>query len=113
MATDELDAKFAEWLAARPRVIQDMAREHPPNRCYRSKVNSGHYIIHAYSEGGTMTLIHGHDSFLPGVATFGQDPNQLVDCGCGNWEWPTEDQAEKVRAFIERQARKRGKANPC
>lgn len=93
---------FETWLADRPPIIQEMAREFPGYVCYKSKENRGHYRIYSYSEDGTLTLMHGRDSFLPGVMTFGQSPYQLVTCDCGDWLPPTAAQIEETGKRINR-----------
>lgn len=116
------EAKFLEWAATRPERIAEVARKYPPTRCYRSTQNPlFHYTLRSFSEPTdgkgnplldhpiTCTLVHGSDSTLPGVATFGQDPEQLIDCCCGNWKWPTQKQADETHAFM--MARKREREN--
>lgn len=59
----------------------------------------------------TLTLVHGSDSYLPGVATFGQPPEQLTPCGCGKWRQPTREQVAAMHERLEalRRAREQGK----
>jgi hypothetical protein len=33
-------------------------------------------------------MVHGSDSFLPGVEVFGIDPSEVTECNCGGWEPP-------------------------
>jgi hypothetical protein len=109
------------WLDERPERVAAVARRYPPLTetvrplCYRSTEDPRyHYTILSYGEPTdsddkpvTMTLIHGHDSTLPGVATFGQDPSQLIACGCGQWKPPTPEQARRTHAYMQRMARLR------
>lgn len=88
---DEHDARreLETWLAGRPSAIRRMAERWPPWTCYRSTAHPRmHYIIMSYGDDGTMRLVHGMDSTLPGFTTFGQDPAQLVACGCGQFAGP-------------------------
>lgn len=102
---------FETWLADRPPIIQEMAREFPGYICYKSKENRGHYRIYSYSEDGTLTLMHGRDSYLPGVNTFGQSPYQLIACDCGNWLPPTAEQIAETGRRIERMRKLRMNRN--
>ena len=79
-----------EWFDSRPKRVQEIILRYPPS-CYRSTENPGHYLIYSYDEpldDGpiTVTVIHGRDSFLPGVTVFGVSLNSLLWCDCGNWE---------------------------
>lgn len=107
MTSDE----WNQWVSERPVAIQEVARRWPGWHdgqlvCYRSTQNVlYHYTLYAYDEGPagvTVRLIHGADSTLPGVMTFGQPLDQLVPCDCGRWKYPTPAQAEATRARLER-----------
>jgi hypothetical protein len=97
---------FDLWLEGRPPIIQKMAKLCPPN-CYRGE-RRGHYRLYSYNENGTVTLLHGKDSFLPGIVVFGVDPATLVACGCGKWDEATEAQAEATARRIDRERGQRG-----
>ena len=87
-----------DWLATRPLRIQKVAKRYPGFQCYRANDNRGHYWIYSYEEPKslrrpvTVKLIHGRDSYLPGVAVFGVSPRTLIPCRCGHWEPPTAEQ---------------------
>ncbi len=88
-------------------------------RCYRSKQNPRfHYTIASYDYSKApgvpvmVTLVHGSDSTLPGVGTFGQDPAQLVPCDCGDWRPPTPEQVQLMRESIELNERAQAAAVP-
>jgi hypothetical protein len=86
MTDSERVAALEEWLKDRPQVIKDLAKQCPPD-CYRgADAPNGHYLLHAYSEDGTVKVIHGKDSYAPGILVFGMHPESLVLCGCGKWE---------------------------
>src|SRR5690349_2294252 len=87
--------ELQKWIDSRPPAVREIATKYPPDRCYRSRENPGHYIIERYSEPQdgrpiTVTIVHGRDSYMPGVAAFGIDPHSLIPCTCGNWEPPTD-----------------------
>lgn len=98
---------FERCLAGSPDNIKEAARQYPAYQCYRSADNNRqHYLIGTYytpEEGGAIrvVLIHGSDSTLPGIKSFGEDPAQLVPCNCGAWDWPTREQVEERRVLIE------------
>jgi hypothetical protein len=118
-------AEFLAWLETLPAAVRDLALKYPAVNehaagehdnllCYRSNKNPlYHYTIRSYDDDKprgvvTVTLIHGSDSTLPGVATFGQDPAQLLPCGCGRWEWPTAAQRDAAyKRMLDVHGRKR------
>ncbi len=67
-----------------------------PDTCYRMRDNDGHYRISGLSGDvyGRITaeIVHGRDSYFPGVLVFGINPADLIVCGCGKWELPEKDQ---------------------
>jgi len=73
--------------------------------CYRIKDNEGHYEIARFGadEEGNVTawIIHGRDSYFPGVMVFGVELSELVPCGCGEWEPATEEQLEQIEKKME------------
>lgn len=103
MTNEQWDA----WVAARPAAVAAAMRRYPAWRdgalvCYRSTENPRfHYTIYSLSEhpDGTVsaTLVHGTDSTLPGVRTFGQPLAQLIPCQCGAWLPPTDEQVQRTR----------------
>lgn len=106
------DEEYEAWVNEQPPHVQAIARKYPMRRdgkvvCYRSTQHPRmHYAIYSISEHGdgpcTLTLIHGADSTLPGISTFGQPPEQLVECGCGRWQVPTRQQARRTHALMKR-----------
>jgi hypothetical protein len=86
-------------------------RSHPPTTCYRERERkTGHYWIRAYvesikrSDGSPgpvrIALVHGSDSFLPGMSVQPTDPIELVACGCGEWRDATADQLYYMREHL-------------
>lgn len=49
-------SSFDEWLASRPQVIQDLAREYPPDQKYRLISTGQIGYLYSYDENGTMTI---------------------------------------------------------
>lgn len=109
---EEMLRNFHAWVDERP-AIRELVTAAPPWHCYRLKDHNprGHYSIHAYNENGTLTLIHGADSTLPGVGTFGHKPETLIVCDCGKYEWATDQQIAASGEYIEQVAKDRREAN--
>jgi len=107
------EVEWAKLLAGMGSACRELAERYPAVRnghvaCYRSTENPRHhYRIYSYNENLTVTLIHGDDSSLPGVNTFGQPAEQLIACDCGKWEWPTEENIARTRERTERTGAKR------
>lgn len=113
MPTPEQRQAFGRFIADKPQIIQRILRAYPPWCCYRSTENPRfHYVIISVNESGKVTLGHGADSTLPGVATFGQSPEQLIVCNCGQWKIPTVEQATATRERMDAMHEaKHGKCN--
>lgn len=94
------------WINSRPSTVKAVIEKCPPFGCYKSTENKGHYEIYSYEEHGgdpiTIKIVHGKDSYLPGITVFGVNPNTLVKCDCGEWEPPTELQAQISKDDIEK-----------
>ena len=113
------DEEYRRWFEALPPHVQPIASKYPPAKdgvllCYRSTEHARlHYTIRSYSENPngtvTVTLVHGSDSSLPGIATFGQDPAQLLVCGCGKWEFPTDEQIAATASRLANQLKRPGR----
>lgn len=114
--TNSKDEQYDEqaWLDSLPPAVRVVAQKYPPAdpvtakiHCWRSSQNPlFHYVIKSFSEPDaaglvTVTLVHGHDSTLPGVATFGQDPAQLTLCDCGKWQPPTDLDKQRTKAKLD------------
>lgn len=70
--------------------------DHPGIGCYTMPKDGGkgHYKALEYKIQGkgknrqiTVLILHGKDSFLPGVAVFGVPFEDLKPCGCGKFRW--------------------------
>lgn len=86
----ENERDYEEWLATRPPNIQAAARQTPLHNCYRDRARAAqsHYMLTGYkdtpgvpTEPVTGIVVHGADSYLPGVSVNGFDLSELVLCG--------------------------------
>jgi hypothetical protein len=60
----------------------------------------------------TCKLVHGKDSYSPGIMVFGVKLSTLVACNCGKWEPPTEAHIEETGMKISiLKAQQRGHTN--
>ena len=107
--TPEQRAEFERWIKTRPPHIQAAARQVPPATCYRIVGDGhGHYMPLAYGEPEkegdpvTVRVAHGADSFAPGFEVFGVALDSLVPCDCGEWRWPTAEEAEEGREYADK-----------
>lgn len=82
------------------------AQRQYPNTCYRMTTNDGHYRITGLdgTADGEITaqIVHGRDSYFPGVRAFGVHLNELVRCDCGKWEFPTREQIEATKRELKK-----------
>lgn len=101
-------ASYTAWADKLPPAAREVALRLRPNTCYRSTENPGHYVIYSVSNEGTVKLIHGADSYMPGFSVFGVDPQTLTECDCKLWELPTEAQQRIAKIRAENIARQRG-----
>lgn len=110
---------WASFLKKLPPHVAEVVREYPATTCYRSIENEGHYWIYSYGEPPTkdgivtVKIVHGRDSYLPGVMVFGVQIGSLVKCGCGKWESPTEEQFMERRVHIEEHHEALGRCAGC
>jgi hypothetical protein len=103
MAT-KLTPELEEEIEQHPPAVQAVMRAHPPVTCYHDSANAkrGHYWIRSYintrsTEDGSpgpvlICMVHGSDSFLPGMTVNGMNPTEISVCGCGQWKPATDDQ---------------------
>lgn len=108
-----IDAVTFETLLERAAPeIRQVAKRCPATTCYRVKDASGvHAIIGTYYRQTSvdpvlLVLIHGRDSALPGWKWFARDPATVAVCGCGHWEWPTEEQFAALEKKIDARSKK-------
>jgi len=48
----------------------------------------------------TAEIVHGRDSYFPGILVFGVNPADRIVCDCGNWRPPEKEQVLKTRANL-------------
>lgn len=100
---EEERARVEKWIAALPPEVRNLASRCPVYvPCYRMTGNAGHYQLLSYAQSlvglpPALTLLHGEDSFEPGVAVIGVPPEEVIPCGCGEWKPPTDDQINMTR----------------
>lgn len=107
MNEEERAAIWKDWLEERPPAVRAVAESHPFG-CYRLSDDGGHghYQIVAYTEphdgsAVKIKLLHGRDSFTPGITVFGVPPDDLTPCGCGQWQEATDEQLEFMERTVE------------
>ena len=73
---------FEEWLATRPREIQDLAHRFPPDRLYSLAPNGTRVIIYAYSEDETLIVdvLASFNALTFERRVFGIKPTDLTEC---------------------------------
>lgn len=101
----EKDEEWEREIERMPESLRDIGRRFPATTCYRAKDRpDGHYIIVAYDldmqRKPVVRVVHGADSYSPGIAVFGFDPETLTPCSCGKWEGPTDDQRVEMHHRI-------------
>jgi hypothetical protein len=113
LTDEEFIKRLAEVESSTPPHVVAAMRRYPPTQCYRSTQNPRfHYVIERYQSSTDhdrvgAVLMHGADSTLPGVGTFGQPLEQLIPCNCGKWEPPTEAQKLATHKRMQRMAQER------
>jgi len=107
---------FDDWMAELPvRVVNAVLNELQLvdgvlADCYRTTDTDGHYKLVTLEEPHdetvpiTCKLLHGADSFAPGIVVFGVALTKLVACNCGHWDYPTSDQIEETKLKVAVQA---------
>lgn len=80
--TAEQAQEWADWVATRPEIVQDMCKKFPPNRLYRLSPNGNRVTIYSYSEDGTMTVsVTGEfNRVVFSRNVFGIKPEDLEEC---------------------------------
>ena len=78
-----------EWVKTRPKIVQDLCEQFPPDRLYQL-YGTGHRVtIHSYSEDGTMTVIVSGEYNLVTFErrVFDIKPEEITEC-----DLPTNDE---------------------
>ncbi len=73
---------WAQWVALRPKVIQDMCEQFPPYNLYRLKNTGRRVTLHSYSEDNTLSVnVTGeYNSLMFDRHVFGIKPEDLEEC---------------------------------
>lgn len=100
----EMLAKWEAWASAPERMhIEDIIRGWPPWHCYRSTEHpKAHYAVHGYTDDGTVRVLHGADSTIPGWEVLGYEPAKLTVCDCKTFKFAMGDEvasAEEASMF--------------
>ena len=83
----ELDqARWEEWVSARPPIVRELCKIYPPNRLYLMRPTGQRVTILSYGEDGTVRV---HVSAQFNCLTFerevfGVDPMDLEECELPN-----------------------------
>jgi hypothetical protein len=99
---DEWIVETKEW----PPKVREVALKYPVYQCYRSTEDPEfHYVIRSYgrdreTDKVVVELVHASGTPQAGVMTFGQNPDQLLACNCGNWQPPTTNEIEAFRRKV-------------
>ena len=79
--------EWNDWVATRPKIIQQLCKELPPNRLFR--LGNKRVFVTSYEEDGTVSVQISHE-FNPltiDYGVFGVHPQELNEC-----ELPTQDE---------------------
>ena len=79
----ELDEQvWANWVATRPKVVQDLCKKFRPDTLYLLKTSNQRVTICAYSEDGTMSVdVSGdYNALVFDREVFGVKPEHLEEC---------------------------------
>lgn len=95
---EERLAQFEAWASAPERMhIEDVIRSCSPFHCYRSSEHPrAHYAVHGYSDDGSVRVIHGADSTIPGWEVLGYNPELLSVCDCKEYRFATPEEVMSV-----------------
>lgn len=81
--TPAQEQEWSEWVASRPKVIQDMCAVYKPNVLYELKTTGQRVYLTSMNEDGTVTVqvtpeYNPHTIFAD-HAVFGINPSDLVE----------------------------------
>jgi hypothetical protein len=83
-----------------PEPARTVALEHPGVACHRDQYG-GHYWIQVFNDDGSVWLLHGKDSILPGLDIPKGKPSELELCDCGRWVPASKETAQQTRRFVQ------------
>lgn len=70
-----VEPAWSDWLRTRPKTVQDLAAQLPPDCLYRLKETGQPVTIRSYLEDGTVTV-----NVPDGYYVFGITPDDLEEC---------------------------------
>jgi hypothetical protein len=97
---DDTEARltFAKFTGGLPPKARAIAEAHKGFICHKD-ITGGHFWIQRYNDDGTLWVLHGRNSVLPGLDVRQFDPDELKDCACGKWMPPSKEQMQDSRAL--------------
>ncbi len=97
--TPEQRLAYAKFIGGLPLAAQTTAEAHAGLTCHKD-IMGGHFWIQVFHDDGTVWLLHGRDSTLPGLDLKNHDPDDLSICDCGNWMPATKEQMLASRTLV-------------
>ena len=92
--------RYLNGVSKMPEPSRSVALAHVGVACHRDK-HGGHYWIQVYNDDGSVWLLHGRDSILPGLDIPKGKPSELELCDCGRWMPASKEQARNTRLFVQ------------
>lgn len=98
--SDDTEARlaFAKFMGTLNPLARNVAEAHRGFICHKD-ITGGHFWIQRYNDDGSLWVLHGRDSVLPGLDVPTLDPDDLTDCACGHWMPPTKEQMRNSRVL--------------
>src|SRR5260370_290093 len=91
--------RYLSTVGQYPEPARSVALEHVGVACHRDMFG-GHYWIQVFNDDGSVWLLHGRDSVLPGLDIPKGKANELSLCDCGRWMPTTKEQAQGSRRLV-------------
>ena len=89
--------RFAKFIGTLDPIPRSVAEAHSGIICHRDKITDAHVWIQRYNDDGSVHVLHGRDSVLPGLEIPALDAGCLLDCDCGEWMPATKEAAHRSR----------------
>lgn len=99
MASTEERLAFQKFVGTLNPLARKTAEDYPGLTCYKDFIGS-HFWIQRYNDDGTVWLLHGRDSTLPGLDVQTYQPSELKTCDCGKWMPATQQQMRNSRMIL-------------
>jgi hypothetical protein len=80
--SEDQKQQWAEWVASRPPVVQELCKRFPPCNLYRLKSTGHRVTVYSYSENETLTVnVTGeYNAVMFDRKVFGIKPDDLEEC---------------------------------